>query len=78
MWTRAKEKRASILELVEESVRRAVKQKNERLVFKTMVRPAMLFSLETVALKKRQEAELEYGGQSVQIEVVWRRDVIYW
>ncbi|KAK2896145.1 hypothetical protein Q8A73_015633 [Channa argus] len=28
-------------------------------VFKTVVRPAMLFGLETVALKKRQEAELE-------------------
>ncbi|KAF3704702.1 hypothetical protein EXN66_Car020392 [Channa argus] len=28
-------------------------------VFKTVVRPEMLFSLETVALKKRQEAELE-------------------
>ncbi|MGL4877156.1 hypothetical protein, partial [Paraclostridium dentum] len=28
-------------------------------VFKTVVRPAMLYSLETVALRKRQEAELE-------------------
>ena len=28
-------------------------------VFKTVVKPAMLFGLETVALKKRQEAELE-------------------
>ena len=28
-------------------------------VFKTVVRPAMLYGLETVALKKRQEAELE-------------------
>ena len=28
-------------------------------VYKTVVRPAMLFGLETVGLKKRQEAELE-------------------
>ncbi|KAF7660222.1 hypothetical protein LDENG_00286240, partial [Lucifuga dentata] len=28
-------------------------------VYKTVVRPAMLYGLETVALRKRQEAELE-------------------
>ena len=28
-------------------------------VYKTLVRPAMLYSLETVALRKRHEAELD-------------------
>ena len=32
---------------------------NERKVYKTVVRPAMLCGLKTVALRKRQEAELE-------------------
>jgi hypothetical protein len=38
---------------------RRVSAKMKGKVYKTVVRPAMLFGLETVALKKRQEAELE-------------------
>ena len=38
---------------------RRVSAKMKGKVYKTVVRPAMLFGLETVSLRKRQEAELE-------------------
>ncbi|KAK3507448.1 hypothetical protein QTP70_020646, partial [Hemibagrus guttatus] len=34
-------------------------------VYRTVVRPAMLYGLETVSLRKRQESELEVGGVDV-------------
>lgn len=34
-------------------------RKNQEKVYKKVVRPAMLYSLETVALRKKQEAKME-------------------
>ncbi|KAK3525541.1 hypothetical protein QTP86_034714 [Hemibagrus guttatus] len=39
-------------------------------VYRTVVRPAMLYGLETVSLRKRQESELESGGRRTQVDYI--------
>ena len=47
------------IELVEKNVRSALQQASIGKVYNVAVRPAMFYRLETVALTKRQEAEME-------------------
>ncbi|MCI4385396.1 hypothetical protein PGIGA_G00049960 [Pangasianodon gigas] len=42
-------------------------------VYKTVVRPAMLYGLETVSLRKRQESELEVAELKIHMELPGRR-----
>ena len=52
---RSEEERTGRMEWVEKNIRSDLRQE----VYKVAVRPAMLYGLETVALMKRQEAEME-------------------
>ena len=43
-------------------------------VYRVAVRPAMLFGLETVALTKRQEAEMEVAELKLNVTIFIRSD----